>query len=96
MKKKIDVEYIANLARIRLDKVHIKDFSKQLDDIITYVEKLKEVDTTDTPPTTHPLSLSNVFREDKVKESLPVDKVLENAPQKRNSFFKVPKVVEGN
>ena len=92
--KKIDVKYIANLARIRLDEERIKDFSRQLNDIISYMEKLNNVDTRNTPPTTHPLPLKNVFREDEVKASLPVDKALANAPKRKDSFFKVPKIIE--
>ena len=95
MKKKIDVEYIANLARIRLNTDEARGFSDQLGDIITYVEKLNKVDTKDTEPTTHPLPIINVFREDEVKGSLPVEKALKNAPKKAESSFKVPKVVEG-
>ncbi|MEE8359312.1 MAG: Asp-tRNA(Asn)/Glu-tRNA(Gln) amidotransferase subunit GatC [Candidatus Omnitrophota bacterium] len=95
MKKKIDVEYIANLARIRLNGKDIKSFSGQLDDVISYIEKLNSVDTKDTPPTTHPLPITNIFREDEVRESLSVEKVLANAPEKRDTSFKVPKVVEG-
>ncbi|MBL7069336.1 MAG: Asp-tRNA(Asn)/Glu-tRNA(Gln) amidotransferase subunit GatC [Candidatus Omnitrophica bacterium] len=94
MKKNIDVDYIANLARIKLEKKESSDFSSQLGDIISFVEKLNKVDTKDTPPTTHPLPLMNVFREDKVKESLPAEKALSNAPDKKYSFFKVPKVIE--
>ncbi len=94
MKQKIDVAYIVNLARMKLDKGQLKDFSRQLDDIIAYVEKLNKVDTKDTLPTTHPLPLQNVFREDRVKDSLPLDKVLKNAPKQKGSFFKVPKVIE--
>jgi len=95
MKKKVDVEYIANLARMRLDAKEVKKFSGQMGDIISYIEKLNECDTSGTGPTTHPLPLANVFREDKVKESLPIDKVLANAPSRKESFFKVPKVIEG-
>lgn len=93
-KKKIDIEYIANLARIRLDKKDIKAFSSQLGDIISYIEKLKEVDTSKTAPTTHPLPVKNVFREDKVGESLSAQKALMNAPKKKGTFFKVPRVIE--
>lgn len=90
----MDIEYVANLARIKLTKEEIKGFSGQLDDIIAYVEKLNKVDTKDTPPTTHPLPLKNVFRQDEIKESLSVDKALLNAPKKKDGFFKVPKVIE--
>ncbi|MFH1753666.1 MAG: Asp-tRNA(Asn)/Glu-tRNA(Gln) amidotransferase subunit GatC [Candidatus Omnitrophota bacterium] len=93
--KKIDVQYIANLARIRLSEKEAKSFSGQLADVISYIEKLNGVDTNQTQPTTHPLPITNVFKEDKVGESLPLDKVLANAPKKNEAFFKVPKVVEG-
>ncbi|MDB4349792.1 Asp-tRNA(Asn)/Glu-tRNA(Gln) amidotransferase subunit GatC, partial [Omnitrophica bacterium] len=69
--------------------------SGQLGNIISYIEKLNKVDTKDTPPTTHSLPLMNVFREDEVRDSLSVDKVLMNAPRKAESSFKVPKVIEG-
>jgi len=94
MSKKIDVEYIANLARIKLKKDEIENFSSQLGEILSYIEKLNQVDTKNSQPTTHPLPLKNVFREDSVKSSLPIDKVLKNAPKKKDSFFKVPKVIE--
>ena len=66
----------------------MKNFSGQLDDIISYVEKLNKVDTKKTPPTTHPFPLKNVFREDELKDSLPIDKVMMNAPKKKETFFK--------
>ncbi|NQT07067.1 MAG: Asp-tRNA(Asn)/Glu-tRNA(Gln) amidotransferase subunit GatC [Candidatus Omnitrophica bacterium] len=94
MKKKIDVEYIANLARIRLSKKEIDGFSGQLADIISFIEKLNKADTKETPPTTHPLPLKNVFRADTVKKSLTQEKVLQNAPEKRETSFKVPKIIE--
>ncbi|MCG2678151.1 Asp-tRNA(Asn)/Glu-tRNA(Gln) amidotransferase subunit GatC, partial [bacterium] len=53
-----------------------------------------ELDTKKVKPTSHVLPLKNVFREDKVRKSLKVEKVLENAPERAKSFFKVPKVVD--
>ena len=94
VKKKIDVEYIANLARIRLSRPEIESFSGELGDIISYIEQLSKVDTKDTGPTTHPVPLANVFREDEVKDSLHPDKALSNAPKRKDNFFKVPKVIE--
>lgn len=90
---KIDVEYIANLARIRLNKKESQNFSNQLVEVLSYIEKLNKVDTADTPPTTHPLSLSNVFRNDEARDSLPADKALSNAPRRKEDFFKVPKII---
>lgn len=92
--KKIDIEYIANLARIRLGKDEIKSFSSQLSDIISYVEKLKGVDTSASPPTTHPVAVTNVLREDVLKIALSADKALANAPDGKDGFFRVPKVIE--
>lgn len=94
MKPKIDVSYIANLARIKLADKDIKSFSSQLSDIISYIDKLNKVDTDNTPPTTHPISLKDVFREDITKPSLSAEKALLNAPDKKDTFFKVPKIIE--
>jgi len=94
MKKDIDVDYIAKLARIRLEKKESSDLSSQLGDIITFIEKLNRVDTNQVPPTTHPLPLMNVFREDRAGRSLSADKALSNTPDKKYPFFKVPKVIE--
>ena len=95
MMKKIDVRYLANLARLDLTDEEVKNFSGQLGTILSYIEKLKLVDTKDTPPTTHPLPIKNVFREDIVRPSLPASKALRNAPDKQGDSFKVPKVIEG-
>jgi aspartyl-tRNA(Asn)/glutamyl-tRNA(Gln) amidotransferase subunit C len=91
---KKDVEYVARLARLRIPENQIKRFTSQLADIISYVDKLKEVDITDIPPTSHPLPLKNVFREDTVKQSLKAPEALSNAPQKKDGSFKVPCVIE--
>lgn len=96
MKEKIDVKYIANLARIRLDEEEVSGLRAQLADIISYIEQLNKLDTSKTEPTTHPLPIMNVFRDDEAKKSLPVNKVLKNAPKKTGSSFEVPKVVEGD
>jgi len=91
---KKDVEYVAKLAKLRLSKKEKEKFTKQLDQILKYIDKLNELDTKKVKPTSHVLSLKNVFREDKVGKSLKVEKVLENAPEKIKGFFKVPKVIE--
>ncbi|MBU4560918.1 Asp-tRNA(Asn)/Glu-tRNA(Gln) amidotransferase subunit GatC [bacterium] len=91
---KRDVEYVAKLARLKLSEKEKEKFTKQLDQILKYVDKLNELDTEKVKPTSHVLPLKNVFREDRVGESLKVEKVLENAPEKAKGFFKVPKVIE--
>lgn len=90
----IDIEYVAKLARIELDAKQQKKFAKQLSDILAYIEKLKELKIDKIEPMSHVLPLKNVFRQDKVKTSLPLDKVLKNAPLKEKDSFSVPKVIE--
>jgi aspartyl-tRNA(Asn)/glutamyl-tRNA(Gln) amidotransferase subunit C len=90
----IDIEYVAKLARIELDAKQKKKFAKQLSDILAYIEKLKELKVDKIEPMSHVLPLKNVFRQDKVKTSLPLDKVLKNAPLKEKGSFSVPKVIE--
>ena len=89
-----DVEYTAKLARIDLSAEEKELFAQQLDRILEYINKLNEVDTSGVEPTTHVLPLKNVYREDKVQDSLPIDKALQNAPEKEGAFFKVPQVIE--
>ena len=94
---KIDVKEarnIAKLARLKLTQGQLKLFCSQLDAILGYIEQLKEVDTKTTPPTNHVLPITNVFRKDEVRPSLPVDEALKNAPERSEDFFKVPKVIE--
>ena len=88
-----DVEHIARLARLEFTRGEMEKFTHQLNEILAYVEKLNEIDTTDVEPLLHVFELNNVFRDDQVKPSLPVDEVLMNAPAKKERFFKVPKVI---
>ena len=89
-----DVEYIARLARLRLEEEEKVLFGEQLNHILEYMEKLNQLDTTNVSPTAHVLSLSNVFREDQALPSLPRDAALEAAPDKVNGYFRVPKIIE--
>ena len=89
-----DVEYVARLARLKLTQDEKEKYVRQLGDILNYINKLNELDTSKVEPTSHVISLSNVFREDKVKESLPAEEILSNAPQKSRGFFRVKKVIE--
>lgn len=89
-----DVEYLALLARLRLTPEERDRFATELNEILSYVEKLKTAKTEGIPPTSHVLKLSNVFREDKVKVSLTLDEALANAPSREGPFFKVPRIIE--
>lgn len=92
--KKGDVEYVARLARLTIPPDQIASFTRKLADIISYVDKLKEVDIAGTPPTSHPLPMKNVFREDTVTKSLDVKDVLANAPRQKENSFRVPRIIE--
>jgi len=89
------VDYIAKLSRLSLSEEQAIKFQKQISDILGYINQLKEVDTDNVLPTSHVISsMKNVFREDKVKESLSQSEVLTNAPDKEDKFFKVPKIIK--
>lgn len=97
MAKKIDKEQVrkaAKLARLELSEAEVEEFTGQLSEILEYVEKMNELDTTDVEPLAHCLPITNVFREDSVKESLGTERALANAPQRDGEFFKVPKILE--
>lgn len=89
-----DVQHVARLARLNLTPEEENMFTEQLNAILQYAEKLNELDTEGVDPTTHVLPLSNVMRADEVRESLPIEKVLLNAPDEEDGQFKVPAVLE--
>ena len=90
----LDVAYVAKLARINLTKDEAKIFRKQLNDVLQYVEKLREVDVTGLDAATHALPVFNVFREDAPRDWFTAEQALSNAPRQANGLFVVPKVVE--
>ncbi|KAA9002132.1 Asp-tRNA(Asn)/Glu-tRNA(Gln) amidotransferase subunit GatC [Paenibacillus spiritus] len=89
-----DVRHVAKLARLELSPEEESVFTEQLNAILQYAEKLNELDTDEVEPTTHVLHVSNVMREDAVRDSLPVEEVLLNAPDEEDGQFKVPAVLE--
>lgn len=89
-----DVQHVAKLARLNLSSEEELVFTEQLNAILQYAEKLDGLDTEGVEPTTHVLHLSNVMREDEQRESLPIEKVLLNAPEDEDGQFKVPAVLE--
>ncbi len=88
-----DVEHIARLAKLDFSEAEKKRFQKDLSKILEYIEKLNELDTTHVEPLSHTQEIVNVMRKDEVKESLPVEEALRNAPSRQGNFFKVPKVI---
>lgn len=88
------VKYIATLARLEFDEKELDDFTEKFKRILDYVEQLKELNVDDVLPTYHININYSAMREDEVKESLQISEVLKNAPDKKESFFRVPRVVE--
>ena len=89
-----DVEYVAKLARLEVTEAEKEKFTAQLNDILLYIDKLNELDTTGVTPMSHAIAVTNAFREDRVAESLGTEKALANAPDARGEFFRVPKVID--
>jgi aspartyl-tRNA(Asn)/glutamyl-tRNA(Gln) amidotransferase subunit C len=88
------VRHISHLARLKPTDEEVRLFSKQLSDILAYMDQLNEVDTENVPPTAHALPVHNVFRPDESGVCFDPDRALSNAPQRDGSFFAVPKVLD--
>lgn len=89
-----EVEHVADLARLTFSDEEKKLFTRQLDDILTYVDKLNELDTSGVEPTSHVLPIRNVFKGDEPGPSLAPDDALGNAPERSGDFYRVPKIIE--
>ena len=88
-----EVLHVAQLARLSLEPQEIEVFTRQLNDILAYVEKLQELDTGGVTPMAHVLPVYNAFREDAVVEGLSRDQALDNAPAREEGAFLVPRVI---
>ena len=88
------VEHVAKLARLSLSEDERERYTKQMDSILTYIEKLNELDTEGVAQTAHSVSIANPMRGDDVKESLSREGALLNAPEEEEGCFKVPKIIE--
>ena len=94
MRNDQDVKYVANLARVALTPAEEEKLGGQINNILGYIEKLKELDVSNVEPTAHAFPLINVFRQDEVRPGLTNEEALRNAPSKANGLFVVPKIVE--
>ena len=92
--KKEEIEYLAKLAALSLTEKEIGSLKIDLEKIISYINRLQSIPTENVEPTSHILPLSNVFRGDSLGESLEREKVLSNAPQKKDGYFLVPRVIK--
>ncbi len=86
------VRHVANLARLGLTDEEVKEMGGQLDAILESIEKIRELDLTDTPPTANPLNLSNVLRPDEPRPELPAEEALAPAPDAVDDLFAVPRI----
>jgi len=89
-----EVAKIARLSRIAMSDQELETFGAQLSRVVDYVGKLNELETGEVEPLSHALPVANVFREDVPAESLPLEKVLANAPERTRASFKVPRVLD--
>lgn len=92
-----EVLKIAELARLHFSEEELDAFTERFQNMLDYIEKLKQVDVSTVGPTSH-VSLTkefekHIFREDEVEPSLPVEESLANAPDPGSGHFRVPKVI---
>ncbi|MDA0587252.1 MAG: Asp-tRNA(Asn)/Glu-tRNA(Gln) amidotransferase subunit GatC [Planctomycetota bacterium] len=89
-----DVEKVAGLARLKLTEEEISEMADKLSQVISYVTVLDEVDVSNVEPMAHVADVANIFREDAVRESLPREAALDNAPKSDGKYFLVPQILE--
>jgi aspartyl-tRNA(Asn)/glutamyl-tRNA(Gln) amidotransferase subunit C len=89
----IDVRYVAKLARIALTDEEVERFGSQLGDLLEHVRALEKLDVGSVAATAQVIASRNVERGDDVRECLDRDVVLEQAPQRQGSFFRVPRII---
>lgn len=90
---KEDITHVAKLARLELSAGEVDEMTVQVDRILSYVEKLNELDTNGIRPTTHAIDVCNAFRDDKVGSSLSQDDSLANGPETSTEAFVVPRII---
>ncbi len=93
-KNTIDVNYVAELARLKLTDEESQLFQSQLGTIVQYVEKIRELNVEGVEPTLHGQDLCNAFRKDVVVPSMDREDALNNAPARHDTEFMLPKIVE--
>ncbi|TWI90677.1 Asp-tRNA(Asn)/Glu-tRNA(Gln) amidotransferase subunit GatC [Chitinophaga japonensis] len=88
------VQQLADLARLEFSEQEKAGIQEELQQMITFVEKLNELDTSNVPPLLFMTANYNVFREDKVVPSITREEGLQNAPSSNDQYFRVPKVIK--
>ena len=88
-----DVERVALLARLDLSPAEVASMTNQLGQVLTYIQLLNELSTEDVVPMAHAIELTNVLAADEVRESLPREEALKNAPKSDRECYRVPAVL---
>lgn len=91
--EKIDIRYVAKLARIELTDEEVERFGAQLGDLLGHVRALAELDTAAVPATAQVVESRNVARDDEARPCLDRETVLSQAPQRQGGFFRVPRII---
>jgi aspartyl-tRNA(Asn)/glutamyl-tRNA(Gln) amidotransferase subunit C len=89
-----DVEHVARLARLELGREDKERMRRELDGILSYIDKLRALDIEGVEPTSHAVPMTNVMRDDVPRPSFPQADMLANAPDRNGDFFRVPKIIE--
>ncbi len=89
-----EVLHVARLARLHLTEEELERMRAQLDAILAYVDKLRELDVEGVEPTSHAVPLVDVMRDDTLAPCLPQEAALANAPDRDGEFFRVPRIIE--
>ncbi len=87
-------EYVAGLSRLKMSPAELEKFAAQLSEIVSYFDKLNELDTSDAEPLTNPSGGENVFRPDAPRPSLPREQALANSPEQTRGCYRAPRVIE--
>ena len=93
MVTKENVKKIATLARLKIPEEELDKFTSQMNQILSFIEKLNELETAQIVPTSHATLVTNAFRKDEVVKNDIREKALESAPDREGFFFRVPKVI---
>lgn len=88
------IKYLEKLARITLTEDEEKKVGNELQDILTYIDMLNELDTDGVEAMSHCFPVTNVMREDGVQPSMSADEIVANAPESQDGCFVVPKTVD--
>ena len=92
----IDISHVARLARLRLSDEELATYGRQCSELLEHIARIQALDTEGVEPTSHPLPMTNRFRDDRVtpESVLDRDEVLAQAPRVEGEFFRVPPAIE--